>query len=63
MAAAIAANANAYLHSQGLAGVTLAVGWILPVGAVIGSTVVALVAGALPARRASRLPARSAVDS
>jgi hypothetical protein len=63
MAAAIAANANAYLHSQGLAGVTLAISWILPVGAVAGSTFVALVAGALPARRASRLPARSAVDS
>lgn len=63
MAGAIAANANAYLHSQGLAGVTLAVGWILPVGGVAGSTVVALLAGAFPAVRAARLPARSAVDS
>ncbi|MGD0082985.1 MAG: ABC transporter permease [Acidimicrobiales bacterium] len=62
MAAAISANANAYLHSQGLAGVALSLPWWLPVGGVIGSTVVALVAGTLPAFRAARLPAREAVD-
>ncbi len=62
MAAAIADNADAYLHSQGLAGVALSVPWLLPVGGVIGSTVVALVAGVLPAWRAARLPARAAVD-
>jgi ABC-type antimicrobial peptide transport system permease subunit len=62
MAAAIAANANAYLRSQGLAPVALSVGWLLPVGCVLGSCVIALLAGALPARRAARLPAREAVD-
>jgi cell division protein FtsX len=63
MAAAISANANAYLHSQGLGGVSLSIPWLLPVGSVLGSTGVALVAGALPALRASRLPAREAVDA
>jgi hypothetical protein len=63
MAGGIAANANAYLHSQGLGGVALAVPWLLPLGGVLGSCVVALVAGVLPARRAARLPAREAVDA
>ncbi len=63
MAAAIAANANAYLASQGLAGVALSVPWIIPAGGVLGSAVVALVAGTLPARRAAHLPAREAVDA
>jgi hypothetical protein len=62
MAAGISANANAYLHSEGLAGVALSVPWALPVSSVAGSALVALVAGALPALRAARLPARSAVD-
>jgi ABC-type antimicrobial peptide transport system permease subunit len=62
MAAAIAGNADAYLHSQGLAGVALSVPWLLPLGGVVGSTLVALVAGVLPAWRAARLPARAAVD-
>ncbi|HXY44400.1 MAG TPA: ABC transporter permease [Acidimicrobiales bacterium] len=63
MAAAIAANANAYLHSQGLGGVALSVPWPLPFGGVVGACAVALVAGALPARRAAHLPAREAVDA
>ncbi len=62
MAAAISANANAYLHSEGLAGVALSLPWWLPVGGVLGSTIVSLVAGTLPAYRAARLPARAAVD-
>lgn len=62
MAAAIAANANAYLHSQGLAGVALSIPWPLPLGSVLGSGIVALVAGTLPAWRAAHLPAREAVD-
>ena len=62
MAAAIAANADAYLRSQGLAPVALSVGWLLPLGCVLGSCSIALLAGALPARRAARLPAREAVD-
>jgi len=63
MAAAIGANANAYLHTQGLAGVALSIPWFLPLGSVLGSTVVALVAGVLPALRAAHLPAREAVDT
>jgi hypothetical protein len=62
MAAAIAANANAYLHSEGLAGVALSVPWLLPIGGIAGSAVVALLAGIFPALRAARLPARAAVD-
>jgi ABC-type antimicrobial peptide transport system permease subunit len=63
MAAAIAANANAYLHSQGLASVSLSIPWPLPLGSVLGSAVVALVAGTFPAVRAAHLPAREAVDA
>jgi hypothetical protein len=63
MAEAIDANANAYLHSQGLAGVALSVPWILPAGCIVGGIVVALLAGVLPARWAARLPAREAVES
>ncbi|MGH9170093.1 MAG: ABC transporter permease [Acidimicrobiales bacterium] len=63
MAALIGANANAYLHSQGLAGVALSVPWVLPIGSVAGSVLLAVVAGLLPARWAARLPAREAVDA
>ncbi|HEV8064627.1 MAG TPA: ABC transporter permease [Acidimicrobiales bacterium] len=63
MAALIGANANAYLHSQGLAGVALSVPWELPAGSIVGSMTLALVAGSLPARWAARLPAREAVDA
>jgi FtsX-like permease family/MacB-like periplasmic core domain len=63
MAAVITANANAYLHSQGLGGVSLSVPGLLPAASVAGSCLVALVAGFLPARRAARLPAREAVDA
>jgi ABC-type antimicrobial peptide transport system permease subunit len=63
MAALIGANANAYLHSQGLAGVALSVPWELPAGSIVGSVVLAVLAGSLPARWAARLPAREAVDA
>jgi len=63
MALAIDADANTYLTSQGLAGVQLAIGWVLPAGSVLGSAIVALAAGALPALRAARLPAREAVEA
>jgi putative ABC transport system permease protein len=63
MAALIGANANAYLHSQGLAGVALSVPWWLPAGSIAGAVLVAIVAGSLPARWAARLPAREAVDA
>jgi ABC-type antimicrobial peptide transport system permease subunit len=63
MAGAIVVNANAYLHAQGLAGVSLSVPWSLPVASIVGSAVVALVAGTIPALRAAHLPAREAVDA
>jgi hypothetical protein len=62
MAAAITAYASAYLHSQGLAGVALFIPWPIPLGGVVGSVAVALVAGTIPAVRAAHLPAREAVD-
>ncbi len=63
MAAAISADVNAYLSSQGLAGVALSIPWPVPVGCVLGSGVIALLAGAVPAWRAAGLPAREAVDA
>jgi ABC-type antimicrobial peptide transport system permease subunit len=63
MAAAISADVNAYLSSQGLAGVALSVPWLVPAACVLGSGVVALLAGAVPAWRAAGLPAREAVDA
>ena len=35
----------------------------IPVGAIVGAAVVSVVAGAFPARQASRLPAREAVEA
>ncbi len=59
----VSAIVNSYLTAQGLAGVHLG----LPVGiltsAVVGSTLLALAAGALPARRAAHLPAREAMEA
>jgi ABC-type antimicrobial peptide transport system permease subunit len=60
-ARALTAVVNGYLSAEGLAGIAL--GGQLPVlaGGVVCSVVLALVAGALPALRAARLPAREAV--
>ena len=55
--------ANKYLTSQGLRGVPISIAWDIPVGAVIGATVVSVLAGAIPARRASRLATREAVEA
>ena len=55
--------ANAYLHAQGLKGVTFSLSPALIGSTIAGSTLVALVAGIAPALRAARLPARQAVDS
>ena len=54
---------NRYLAAQGLAGVALGVPVPILAGSVVGSTLLALVAGALPARRAARLPAREAMEA
>jgi hypothetical protein len=63
IAVVIGGLANHYLQAQGLAGVKLDVPLVLPLGAVTGSTVIAVIAGVLPARRAARLSAREAVES
>ena len=54
---------NRYLAAQGLAGVHLGLPVTVLTSAVVGSTVLALLAGALPARRAAHLPAREAMES
>jgi len=59
----VSAVVNGYLAAQGLKGVHLGLPWPVLASAVTGSTVLALLAGALPARRAARLPAREAMES
>lgn len=54
---------NGYLTRQGLAGVKLPLPLGLLAAAVAGSTLLALVAGAAPALRAARMPAREAIGS
>ena len=54
---------NRYLTAQGLAGVRLGLPVAILVSAVVGSTLLALAAGALPARRAAHLPAREAMEA
>lgn len=63
VAAAVAAVVNGYLTSQGLAGVSADLPPLIAAGGVVGSAVLALLAGAVPALRAARLPAREAVGS
>lgn len=60
-ARALAGVVNGYLAKQGLAGVALGVPTTVLVGGVVGATVLALVAGTVPAQRAARLPARQAM--
>jgi cell division protein FtsX len=57
----LAGVVNKYLEKQGLAGVTLGVPTTVLVGGVVGATLLALVAGTIPAQRAARLPARQAM--
>ena len=62
-ALAVSDVVNRYLADQGLAGVRLGLPLPILVGSVVGSTMLALAAGALPARRAARLPAREAMEA
>jgi hypothetical protein len=55
--------ANSYLAAQGLPGVPITLSWIIPVGAVTGAALISVAAGAVPARRASRVAARQAVEA
>ncbi|MGH9285569.1 MAG: ABC transporter permease, partial [Acidimicrobiales bacterium] len=63
VARAVGSVVNGYLRSQGLRGVSLSLPLTILASGVIGSTLLALAAGAVPARRAARLPAREAVDA
>ncbi len=60
-ASAVATVVNGYLAGQGLEGVRLSVPVAIVVAGIGGSTLLALVAGTVPARRAARLPASEAV--
>jgi hypothetical protein len=57
----LAGVVNGYLAKERLAGVALGVPTTVLVGGVVGATVLALVAGTVPAQRAARLPARQAM--
>ena len=52
---------NRYLTSQGLAGVQVGLPFVVVMVGVLGSTLLALAAGTLPAQRAARIPARRAM--
>jgi ABC-type antimicrobial peptide transport system permease subunit len=62
LARAVGAIVDGYLTSQGLAGVHVGTPVLLGVATVVGATLLALVAGWVPARRAAGLPARQAVE-
>jgi len=59
----VSAVVNRYLTAQGLVGVKLGLPLLVLISAVFGSTLLALLAGAMPARRAARLPAREAMEA
>jgi putative ABC transport system permease protein len=64
VAAVVGGIVNGYLVAQGLQGIDLgSIPWGLAGLGVAGSMVLSVVAGALPALRAARLPARDAVGS
>jgi ABC-type antimicrobial peptide transport system permease subunit len=54
---------NGYLRSQGLVGVSAELPLAIAVAGVVGAGLLAVLAGAIPARRAARLPAREAVEA
>ncbi len=61
-ASAVGIVVNSYLTAQGLLGVHLGPSWRVLLLGVLGSTLLASVAGAVPALKAARLPAREAVS-
>jgi ABC-type antimicrobial peptide transport system permease subunit len=61
VARAVGAVVNRYLTAQGLSGVTVGLPVLVLVACVAGAVALALLAGAAPALRAARLPAREAV--
>ena len=63
VAVLVASVVSGYLRGQGLVGVSASVPGYVVAGGILGSGVLALVAGIIPALRAARLPAREAVGS
>jgi hypothetical protein len=61
IARTVGAVVNDYLSAQGLAGVTVALPVAVLVAGILGSALLALLAGTVPAVRAARLPARDAM--
>ncbi|MBW3643094.1 MAG: ABC transporter permease [Actinobacteria bacterium] len=61
IARGVGAVVNDYLSAQGLAGVTVALPLAVMGGGILGSAVLALIAGTAPALRAARLPAHDAM--
>jgi len=54
---------NGYLARQGLAGVQLGFPFVILAGSILGAGLLAIGAGTLPARRASAMPAREAMEA
>ncbi|MDQ3305685.1 MAG: ABC transporter permease [Actinomycetota bacterium] len=54
---------NGYLTAQGLVGVRLGVPALVVAGGIVGSTLLSLIGGSVPALRAARLPARGAIGT
>ena len=61
IARGVGAVVNDYLSAQGLAGVTVSLPLVVLTAGILGSAVLALLAGSVPAVRAARLPARDAM--
>jgi len=61
IALVVAKVVNGYLAQQRLAGIHVSLPLWVIAGVVVGSMLLALLAGALPAARAARMPAREAV--
>lgn len=60
---AVSQVVNSYLARQGLTGVRLGFPFVVVAGSISGAFLLAVGAGALPARRASTMPAREAMES
>lgn len=63
LASLVGVVVNGYLRSQGLVGVRPELPLTVAVAGVLGAGVLAVLAGAIPARRAAHLPAREAVEA
>jgi putative ABC transport system permease protein len=63
VAFAVGLVVNGYLTAQGLEGVRVVAPALVVAGGIFGATALAVIAGAVPAHRAARLPAREAVGS